>query len=152
MSSRDYLYSGSYYSEARHAKRVCLCTVYRNGSYYSETRHAKRVYLCTEYRKTLPSSQEHPIWCLGLPKYNITAQGSTKKVQKQIKNSKYKSRWLNSWPAVDFSNSTPSILVSKSTSSSKKSRNPRKFPYLREMVQAVSEVDSNIAIFAFRNS
>ena len=70
----------------------------------------------------------------------------------KFKNQNVKSRWLNSWPAVDFSNSTPSILVSKSTSSSKKSKNPKKFPYFREMVQDVSEVYSNIAIFPFINS
>lgn len=43
-------------------------------------------------------------------------------------NQKVKSRWLNSRPAVDFTNSTQSILVSKSTSSSKKSKIQKENP------------------------
>ena len=50
----------------------------------------RQSYTSVVYLKTLPSSHDHPVWYLGLPKYNITAQGSTEKVQNKIKNSKIK--------------------------------------------------------------
>ena len=78
---------------------------------YSERRHASfsPELQSRECIQTLPSSQDHPVWCLGLPKYNITAKGSTEKVQKK-KNIKF--RWWNSWPAADFSNTKAPIVVS----------------------------------------
>ena len=60
----------------------------------------------------------------------------------KIKNQNIKFRWWNSWQAADFSNTTAPIVVPNPPHHSK----IKKFPHLREMVQAV------LATFASRNA
>ena len=107
MSSHDYLYSGSSYFDVRIRERVCLCTI------------------CC---KTLPLSQEHQTGVLVCQNTISLFKAVPKGPKIKHQNQKVKSWWLNSRSAVNFTNSTQSILVSKSTSSSKKSKIQKENP------------------------